>query len=239
MGDHSQATQSIVLTIALAIGVNIFTSLLSGGIALFFLLVAAVVAALILRPWSFAAGGFASGTRAMEWRTTVHFTAVMVLMGAIVGGISILPIFPAQTLSSGLAQSLASELFPESQLPTGVNGYEVLATGVLAGAALATLARGRRFTTAAQLILAGAAGCTAVLATARADFSAPALTYVGIVTAALAVTAVGLVLPSFWRVLKHLFGPTPDPAIERVEPTAPATVGSESSAENARPRRAR
>lgn len=75
-----------------------------------------------------------------------------------------------------------------------VNGYELLAAGFLALAALATLIRGRHFTTALQFILASAAGCTAVFATARStiDFSDPWLTYTGVVLGALAATAVGL-----------------------------------------------
>ncbi|AZH78956.1 hypothetical protein CSX12_11010 [Microbacterium sp. Y-01] len=197
----------IATAVLLPVAVNLFTNLFSGWVANVVMLAALLGAVLLMRTSDRCRPRSAGARATGDWQNTFRRTAGMVLIGAFIGGICVLPVFPARSIEIPILNEIAHSISDDLWGSISTNGYEVLATLVIAAVAVVTLLRKRSVVPALHFTLAACAGAVAVFAATRGhvDFSEPWLTYLGIGAGAAALVGVVALSPAVVETVLHLW----------------------------------
>ncbi|MEV8360296.1 hypothetical protein [Microbacterium sp. NPDC076895] len=204
MRESGSEVRGVVIAAIAGIAVNVLSSFFDGDFALLMLLLCVAVLVAVFWRRGSAQSGNARDLDRRRWIGSARFWAIAFLIGAGLGWLAILPIFPAQLFKiPGIDRIDLGAFFWLQDL--GIHGYELLAGAFIAVMALVAIIRGQHFLIVAQFVLAAAAGIVVVFAAAAPHFAEPVVTYVGVVLGIFLFLALCMALPGAGRVIADFF----------------------------------
>lgn len=199
---RSDDIRGLVIASIAGLVINFLSSLFTGATALILMVAGIVVLAVLLRARS------TQGNALPHWASfagstkLLAFLSVAALVGAIVGGISVLPLLPGASFSVPWTALFSPE---DLEYMPSFHGYEALATGVISILACIAFFRGQHLVRVLGFVVAAIGGAVVAFSAFGPDFSAPVQTFAGWSIAAVATIWLVSVLPSAFQILAEFF----------------------------------
>jgi hypothetical protein len=174
--EHGDNVSALVVASLSGLVINLLSSFFSGAVAIIVMLVCfLVLIAVYMR-------SRATGQDVPNWvaligsvETTI-FLATAVVVGGILGGISILPLFPNRYFAVPWTRVFDPEALEYS---ANFAAYELLAAGMVAALSCFALLRGQDFVRVLGFVIAAMGGAVAVFSALAPDFGSPVQTFMG------------------------------------------------------------
>lgn len=194
--------RSLLVASIAGLGINFLSSFFSGALAIVLLLLCVAALVFLLRH------GTARGVAAPPWAyiagsvDRLAFLAVSVVIGAVFGAVSILPILPLVFLPVPW-----TALFDPKTLEYGsmFPGYELLAAALIVALASVALFRRQHFVRVLGFAIAALGGAVAVFSAFGPSFDSPTQTFAGWSIATALVLGILVLTPRGLRSLAEFF----------------------------------
>lgn len=194
--------QSLLVAALLGLAISFLSSFFGGLVAVALMFGCVGVLYLLVREQPTDAGGASPLSQQLKLRGTGAFFAMSVLVGAALGGLSLLPVFPNTSLEVPWTGVFDPRTFGYGSY---FHWYELLAATLIAGVACVLLFLGHKLFSALSFAVAAVGGAVTVFSAFGPYFSDPVPTFLGWSAATVPVIGlIALALRWFVRLLRQL-----------------------------------